>query len=229
MADLDSADCGGAPCSLAFVVVLFAKERVHFKESMARDIDRITAYLRGAITFLGELLVEWKGGARHRDNTMKWDERLYNVGSAPLLDAEHREVGRLMVLSDVTASIHETGKELLWIIAYASLGGAALSIFLYYHLKAAENELEHAHAQIVAAAKAREADQRRHIEELTGRINDLEHFERLTIGRELRIQALKTENRQLRASVDAESNPRTPTGVGVEYTTDFEEKHDDRE
>lgn len=168
--------------------------------------------------FLGELLLGWKGGVRYEANTMAWSEQAYNVGSVPLLDAEDREVGRLVVLSDVSALLSKTGRELLWIIASAGIGGIALSIFLYYHLKATENELERAHRQAVDTAKAREADQRRHIEELTGRINDLEHFERLTVGRELRIQALKAENRRLRALADAEGNRLSPTESGLEYT-----------
>ena len=175
--------------------------------------------------FLDALLSEGKVAILQRDTTVESGEQTYNLGILPLQDAEGREVGRLVVLRDVTALSNQTNRELLWVIVSVSMGGIALSVFFYYHLRRTEGELDRAHAQIVAAAEAREAEQHRHIEELTGRINDLERFERLTVRRELRIQALREENHRLRASLGADGEPVLQPGAGPEHPGNEGEMH----
>ena len=162
------------------------------------------------------VLDERSDAVEQKGKVMAWGKQTYNVGSAPLLDAASRKVGQLVVLRDVTALSTQTDRSLIWFISATVIGGALFSVFLYYHLKKTENELERANVQMLNTAKAREADQRRHIEELTGRINDLEHFERLTVRRELRIQALKAENRRLRSLADGETHTAPQTEAGLE-------------
>ncbi|MDP1681928.1 MAG: cache domain-containing protein [Burkholderiales bacterium] len=162
--------------------------------------------------FLVSLFGELKQGTlQQMGKTVKSGGETYNIGHLPLQDTEDREVGRLVMLRNVTAISSQTSRELLWVVFTAVLGGAVLSVFFFFHLRRTEGELSLANAQVAEAAVAREAEQRRHIEELSGRINELERFERLTVGRELRIQALREENRHLRAALGMEADA-TPTG-----------------
>lgn len=179
----------------------------------------------GVPKFLDALLTEWKGAIRQTGTTVESGAQTYNVASLPLQDAEGREVGRLMLLRNVTDLKTHAAMHMLWVIVSAGMGGVVLSVLFYYHLRRTEGKLDRAHAQIVDAAEAREADQRRHIEELTGRINDLERFERLTVGRELRIQAIREENHRLRTLLGADGEPMSPPGAGPEQTNNEGEGH----
>lgn len=179
----------------------------------------------GVPKFLDALLTEWKGAIRQTGTTVESGAQTYNVASLPLQDAEGREVGRLMLLRNVTDLKTHAAMHMLWVIVSAGMGGVVLSVLFYYHLRRTEGKLDRAHAQIVDAAEAREADQRRHIEELTGRINDLERFERLTVGRELRIQAIREENHRLRTLLGADGEPMLPPGAGPEHTNNEGEGH----
>lgn len=179
----------------------------------------------GVPKFLDALLTEWKGAIRQTGTTVESGAQTYNVASLPLQDAEGREVGRLMLLRNVTDLKTHAAMHMLWVIASAGMGGVVLSVLFYYHLRRTEGKLDRAQAQIVDAAEAREADQRRHIEELTGRINNLERFERLTVGRELRIQAIREENHRLRTSLGADGEPMSPPGAGPEHTNNEGEGH----
>lgn len=179
----------------------------------------------GVPKFLDALLTEWKGAIRQTGTTVESGAQTYNVASLPLQDAEGREVGRLMLLRNVTDLKTHAAMHMLWVIVSAGMGGVVLSVLFYYHLRRTEGKLDRAHAQIVDAAEAREADQRRHIEELTGRINDLERFERLTVGRELRIQAIREENHRLMTLLGADGEPMSPPGAGPEHTNNEGEGH----
>lgn len=179
----------------------------------------------GVPKFLDALLTEWKGAIRQTGTTVESGAQTYNVASLPLQDAEGREVGRLMLLRNVTDLKTHAAMHMLWVIVSAGMGGVVLSVLFYYHLRRTEGKLDRAHAQIVDAAEAREADQRRHIEELTGRINDLERFERLTVGRELRIQAIREENHRLRTLLGADGESMSPPGAGPEHTNNEGEGH----
>lgn len=179
----------------------------------------------GVPKFLDALLTEWKGAIRQTGTTVESGAQTYNVASLPLQDAEGREVGRLMLLRNVTDLKTHAAMHMLWVIVSAGMGGVVLSVLFYYHLRRTEGKLDRAHAQIVDAAEAREADQRRHIEELTGRINDLERFERLTVGRELRIQAIREENHRLRTLLGADGESMSPPGAGTEHTNNEGEGH----
>lgn len=151
------------------------------------------------------------------NTTVKSGGETYNIGQLPLKDAAGQEVGRLVLLRNVTDISDQTNRELRRVVFIAVAGGGVLSVFFFFHLRSTEGELSLAIAQLAEAAAAREAEQRRHIGELSGRINDLERFERLTVGRELRMQALKEENRHLRAAQGVEDEAAHTGEAGDEH------------
>jgi hypothetical protein len=154
--------------------------------------------------FLDAMITTGESAISQQQTTQESGKQTYNVGFLPLRDAENREVGRLVLLSDVSGLRSQVERQLIWSLVMTGIGGIVLCVFFYFHLGRAEGDLNRAQALLVEAAEAREAEQRRHIEELAERINELERFERLTVGRELRIQTLKEENRRLRAALDKE-------------------------
>lgn len=147
--------------------------------------------------------------------TSQSGDEAFNVGQLPLKDARGREVGQLIVLRNVSAMHIKTRRELLLTITSTTIGGLVLGVFVYILLARTEIVLARAQEEVVEAAKVREIEQRQHIEELTMRINELERFERLTVGRELRIQALREENRQLRTAQKIGNEAVRPDGEGA--------------
>jgi hypothetical protein len=151
------------------------------------------------------------GAPQQMDTMVKSSGKTYNVGNLPLKDAAGREVGRLLVLRDVSDISGQTNRELRWVVFTAVAGGAVLSVFFFFYLRRTERKL------ILANAQVAEAAQRLHIEELSGRINELERFERLTVGRELRIQALKEENRHIQGMLGMEADATHTGEAGDEH------------
>lgn len=160
------------------------------------------AQVAGILT--SSLLSGWNGLDSPQSQLMKIGERMLNVGAIPLRDAGNRQIGQLIVLRDITFVTDRLHRKLLRFDIHALSGGLTILLFIYFHLRNTELELRGAHQRIIDDSNAHEAEQRRHIEELTGRIEDLERFERLTVRRELRIQTLKQENRKLKSLINAD-------------------------
>ncbi|WP_305906958.1 cache domain-containing protein [Methylomarinum sp. Ch1-1] len=158
--------------------------------------------------FLDSLLKKWGQSTAPHSQIINAGARTLNVGAIPLFDAGDRQIGQMLILRDVSALNQHIDDNFFGFVISVLAGGLLLSLVLYYHLRKTEYQLRQAHKQILEGVNEREADQRRHIEELTERINDLERFERLTVHRELRIQTLKQENRRLKTLVNADLTER---------------------
>jgi len=73
---------------------------------------------------------------------IEWENRHYRAGSIALQDAGNREVGRLLVLRDMTEQVSSDRITIFSIIGGAILFGALLFISFYWIMKRTERQLE---------------------------------------------------------------------------------------
>lgn len=94
------------------------------------------------------------------------DGKIFYAMAYPIKDAGQREVGKLLILRDMTERIESNRQSILEISGFAFAMGSFVLVFFYFLAVKIERRLETARLKLVEEAQTREALQQSHISEL---------------------------------------------------------------
>jgi PAS domain S-box-containing protein len=86
---------------------------------------------------------------------MSLSERSYEAGFVPLVDASGRDIGDIVVMTDISYQLDEIRKSSIWLMAGCILMGLALFVFFYIFLGRTEDRLVTVHNDLMHEVKER--------------------------------------------------------------------------
>jgi len=154
--------------------------------------------LPGEITSLLHDSLHEHSDAQHLHQGVAWtvSERVtlngkhYLLSQLHLQDAGQQELGKLLLLRDISASQAQLERVVATVMGVTLLTSLLLFWLFSRLLSRIERDLSNSHDALLTQSR-----------QLAERVDELERFQRVTIGRELRMKELKEQNRSLKSAL----------------------------